>query len=89
MNGQKGFFTLLSRSYRRSGGQACAFQCVQRLCLSSQAAEKRPSVALPSFLIVAAYLHVRLTLRNLSAEGADSPPFGWVPGFGCLAFGRF
>jgi hypothetical protein len=38
-----------------------------------QAAEERPSAALPSFLIVAAYFTVRLTLRN----------------FGCLASGRF
>jgi NAD(P)-dependent dehydrogenase (short-subunit alcohol dehydrogenase family) len=40
---------------------------------SQQADEKRPSAALPSFLVVAAYFCVRLTSRN----------------FGCLASGRF
>jgi hypothetical protein len=41
--------------------------------MEPQAAEKSPSAVLPSFLIVAAYFHVRLTLRN----------------FGCLASGHF
>ncbi|MFW9835543.1 MAG: hypothetical protein ACFFEK_16190, partial [Candidatus Thorarchaeota archaeon] len=54
-----------------------------------EAVGKRPSAALASSRVIAAYFYVRLIPRDLSALRLDSPPFGRVPGFGSLASGHF
>jgi hypothetical protein len=54
-----------------------------------EAVGKRPYAALPSSLVTAAYLYVRLIPRDLSALRLDSPRCGRVPGFGSLAPGHF
>ena len=57
--------------------------------MTSQAAEKHPSAAFPSFLVIAAYLHVRLIPRNLSAPAQTPHPSGGSPVSGALHLGIF